>query len=119
MRIKAAVICTIASLAALAAHAQPISPPAASRTGPEMNTRTFNVQHMSFDSWCQETQRYTAERCAARQAADVQAFDAYRATIERYEIEFLRQRQGERDSLERVTRDPTDLPRTLQDQVIQ
>lgn len=118
MRIKASTICAAATLAAFATHAQPVSPPAASRSGPEINNRTFDVQHMSFDLWCQETQRYSTERCDARQAADVKAFEDYRATIERYEIEFLRQRQGERDALERITRDPTDLPRALQDQPI-
>ncbi len=34
-------------------------------------TTTFDVKIMTFDSWCQNTQRYDADRCRARREEDV------------------------------------------------
>ena len=67
----------------------------------------FSVKNMNFDLWCADTQRYAPERCAARSAADEKAFEDYRAAIERYEIQHLKQVQREQEIRERTNRDPT------------
>lgn len=67
----------------------------------------FSVKNMSFDLWCAETQRYAPERCAARSPADAKAFEDYRAAIERYEIQHLKQVQREQELRDRGNRDPT------------
>ena len=92
--------------------------PAATQSQPGLaNTpaRTFDVQRMSFELWCQETQRYPAARCEARSPDDVKAFEEYRAAVERYEIQYQRQREQNRAAQERLNRDPTATTRTLQD----
>lgn len=78
------------------ASAQPLSAPL-----------NFDIRNMSFDLWCQGTQRYSAERCQARGAADQRAFQEYRAAIERFEIERLKQVRREEQIRERTGRDPT------------
>ena len=113
MRTMAAILSVSLLAACGSAQAQPAA--TGSQSAPNDGARTFNVQRMSFDSWCQDDQRYTAERCAARQPADVKAFEDYRATVERYEIDFLRQQEQDRAAQERVSRDPTDITRALQD----
>ena len=68
---------------------------------------TFPVRTMDFDLWCQQTQRYSADRCAARRAEDVRAFEDYRTTIERYELDHLKQVQKDQEIRTRTNRDPT------------
>lgn len=63
---------------------------------------TYNVQVLSFDMWCQEAQHYSPERCDAREPADEAAFETYRATIERYELPYLKRVEEERDLHTRV-----------------
>jgi hypothetical protein len=53
----------------------------------------YNSKSISFESWCQETQRYPADRCLARRAADLKAFEGYRAALERYEMQHLKKTQ--------------------------
>ena len=89
---------------AAAAAAQPLSGPL-----------NYNVKTMTFDSWCQETQRYAADRCLARQPADVKAFEDYRSAVERYELQHLKQVQRERDTRDSVNRDPAQAVRGRQD----
>jgi len=67
----------------------------------------FNVRNMDFDLWCQQTQRYAADRCAARRPEDVKAFEDYRASIERYELDHLKQVQREQEVRTRINRDPS------------
>lgn len=67
---------------------------------------TFNVRHLDFDLWCQQTQRYAADRCAARRPEDVKAFEDYRATVERYELDYLRQQDRDQQVRARINRDP-------------
>ena len=67
---------------------------------------TFDVKIMTFDSWCQNTQRYDAGRCQARRPEDVKAFEDYRGAVERYELDYLKQVQKERDSRSLINRDP-------------
>lgn len=66
----------------------------------------YDVKTLTFELWCQETQRYPQERCDARRPADVAAFEAYRASIERYELQYLKQMDRERQIRDSVTRDP-------------
>src|SRR5260221_1522551 len=67
-----------------------LSLPAAPGRNLSLGTSTFNVRTMDFDLWCQQTQRYATERCAARRAEDVKAFEDYRSSIERYELDYLK-----------------------------
>ncbi len=76
--------------------------------------RTFVVRNQDFDSWCQMTQSYPRERCDARRKEDLDAFDNFRLTVERYEVEFLQRRERDRAALERMNRDPTATERNLQ-----
>jgi hypothetical protein len=80
-------------------------------------TSTFNVRTMDFDLWCQQTQRYAADRCAARRAEDVKAFEDYRGSIERYELDYLKQVQKEQNARTRTNRDPTQTVTGNQDSV--
>jgi hypothetical protein len=89
-----AVTALCAGLAA-GVQAQPLSAP-----------QNYGVRSMSFDLWCQQTQRYPADRCMARRPEDVKAFEDYRAVVERYELQYLKQVQKERDQQTFTTRDP-------------
>jgi hypothetical protein len=62
----------------------------------------YNVQVLSFDMWCQDVKRYDAERCDARSAEDQADFEQYRATVERYELPYLKRQQAEADLNNRV-----------------
>lgn len=63
---------------------------------------TYDVQVLSFDMWCLENRHYTPERCDAREPADVEAFEDYRATVERYELPYLKRMEEERALQTRV-----------------
>ena len=87
-------------------------------TTPEGNfsgSQPFDVRQMTFDLWCQQTQRYSADRCHARSDADVKAFEDYRSSVERYELDYLKQQQRDRDLEYRTNRDPTATVRDRQD----
>ncbi len=81
--------------------------------------RNFNVTPLNFDIWCQENMGWSFERCGKRQPADVEAFEAFRTTIQAQEIPHLQQQNRdariESDILHNdpVDRSPT---RTLQAQ---
>jgi hypothetical protein len=91
-----AVLSALVILGSGAALAQPVSGPL-----------NYGVKTMTFESWCQETQRYPADRCLARRPDDVRAFEQYRAAIERYELQYLKQVERERQIRDSVNRDPT------------
>jgi hypothetical protein len=74
---------------------------------PLPGTNSFGVRSMDFNLWCQQTQRYAAERCAARRAEDVRAFEAYRGSVERYELDYLKQMRRDEQVRERTNRDPS------------
>ena len=82
-----------------------------------VGTTTFGVKTMDFDLWCQQTQRYAAERCTARRAEDVKAFEDYRSAIERYELDYLKQVQKDQDVRTRTNRDPSQTVSGKQDGV--
>ena len=75
----------------------------------------YDVKTLTFELWCQETQRYPIERCNARRPADLAAFEAYRASIERYELQYLKQADRERQIRDSVNRDPMQSTRSRQD----
>ncbi|MEY4879100.1 MAG: hypothetical protein RJB62_569 [Pseudomonadota bacterium] len=64
----------------------------------------YNVQTLNFDLWCRETQRYAAERCDARMADDLAAFESYRSVVERYELQYLMEREREAAASARSSR---------------
>jgi hypothetical protein len=82
-----------------------------------IGTGTFAVRNMDFDLWCQQTQRYEAERCAARRPEDLKAFEDYRSSIERYELDYLKQVQKDQDLRARTNRDPSQTVSGKQDGV--
>jgi len=84
---------------------------------PLSNPLNYDVKNMTFEMWCQDTQRYPAERCQARRQADLTAFENYRAAIERYELQYLKQAERERQIRDSVTRDPTQSATSRQDSV--
>ena len=89
--------------------------PAAAFAQPASGPLNYDVKNMTFEMWCQETQRYAAERCQARRAADLTAFENYRAAIERYELQYLKQVERERQIRDSITRDPTQSATSRQD----
>jgi hypothetical protein len=71
----------------------------------------YDVKTMNFDLWCQETAHLPVERCDKRTAADEADFEAYRASIERYEIPYLQQKRDEaRIDRDILHNDPVDNP---------
>jgi hypothetical protein len=71
----------------------------------------YDVKTMNFDMWCQEEQHLDPDRCDKRLPEDEKTFEAYRATIERYEIPYLKEKQNA-ISLDRniLNKDPVDNP---------
>jgi hypothetical protein len=103
---KTAWILVLAALVPSVAGAQPL--PGQDVAGrPSVGPTTYNVRTMSYSMWCQETQRYESDRCEERRPADVKEFETYRATIERYELQFLKQQQEEYSLNARNARDPS------------
>ena len=75
----------------------------------------YDVKNLTFELWCQETQRYPVQRCESRLPADVRAFEGYRAAIERFELQYLKQADRERQIRDSVNRDPTQSTTNRQD----
>ena len=76
----------------------------------------YDVQTMNFDMWCQEQAHLAPERCDKRLPEDDQAFEAYRAKIEEYEIPYLQQKKNQVTLDNNILhKDPVDNPIT-QDQ---
>jgi hypothetical protein len=91
--------------------------PAAPGRDLSIGTGTFAVRNLDFDLWCQQTQRYDEMRCAARRLEDVKAFEDYRSSIERYELDYLKQVQKDQDLRARTNRDPSQTVSGKQDGV--
>jgi len=85
------------------AFAQPLSGPS-----------NYDVKNMSFDTWCQETRQYSADRCHARRPDDVKVFEDYRSVIERYELEYLKRGQQNEELRADINRDPMQTVQGLQ-----
>ena len=74
----------------------------------------YNVQSMNFDMWCQEQKHLPPDRCDKRLPEDDAEFQAYRSTIEHYEIPYLQQRQREQNlNTVILHNDPEDKPTVL------
>ena len=75
--------------------------------------QNYDVKTMNFDLWCQEQQHLDPDRCDKRLPDDEKQFEAYRATIERYEIPYLQEKQNA-VALDRniLNKDPVDNPIT-------
>ncbi len=71
----------------------------------------YVLQETSFDMWCQEEKHLPPARCDKRLPADDAEFQAYRSTIEKYEIPYLQKKQSD-ENLNRVIihNDPLDHP---------
>jgi hypothetical protein len=82
-------------------------------------SRLLDVRSMTFELWCQETQQYPAERCEERRAADVRMFEDYRTAVERYELQYLKDREDEQQAQQRVGSDPSQTVQQLQDRPVQ
>lgn len=81
---------------------------ALAQPGDPSGARNYDVKPMSFDIWCQETERLPVERCDQRLSGDVEAFETYRRTVERYEIRYLDERAKDKVLEERILNyDPT------------
>lgn len=67
--------------------------------------QNYNIQPMNFDLWCQETQRYSVDRCDERWPEDQREFVEYRAIIERYELQYLMKQERDAAAEGRLGRD--------------
>jgi hypothetical protein len=70
----------------------------------------YSLQEMNFDMWCQEEKHLPPARCDKRLPQDDAEFQAYRATVEKYEIPYLQKKQTEQTLNRVINRDPIDNP---------
>jgi hypothetical protein len=64
--------------------------PALAQQNPNDRTTRYPVTELNFDLWCQETEGLPPDRCDKRLPEDDAKFTAYRDTVERYEIPWLK-----------------------------
>lgn len=57
-------------------------------------TLRYPVKSVDFDIWCTEIQHIAWQRCDKRTAEDLEKFEVYRHTVERYEIPYLKQKDS-------------------------
>jgi hypothetical protein len=96
IRMKALFLAGAAVLLALPAQAQ--------------NTR-LDVKTLNFDMWCQETAKLDPDRCDKRTPEDEKKFESYRDKIEKYEVPYLKRKEGEQLLDQNVLHhDPVDNP---------
>ena len=57
----------------------------------------YPLHEMNFDMWCQEQRHLPPTRCDKRLPEDDAEFQAYRATVEKYEIPYLQQKSDEQN----------------------
>lgn len=57
-------------------------------------TLRYPVKSMDFDIWCTEVERLPWQRCEERRKPDLDKFEAYRHTVEKYEIPYLRNKEN-------------------------
>lgn len=57
--------------------------------------KNYDVKTMNFDLWCQQQAGLDPARCDKRLPEDEKTFEAYRATIERYEIPYLENKRDD------------------------
>ncbi len=75
----------------------------------------YDVKTINFDLWCQEQARLPADRCDQRLPADEQRYEAFRNTIEKYEISHLKDKEKEQNFDANILHnDPVDQPPSTQ-----
>ena len=79
-------------------------------TGRATAQERYPLHEMNFDMWCQEQKHLPPARCDRRLPGDDADFQAYRATIEKYEIPYLQKKNDEQNLNRVITRDPLDNP---------
>lgn len=57
-------------------------------------TLRYPVHSIDFDIWCSEIERIDWRRCDKRLPEDLEKFEAYRHTVERYEIPYLKSKDN-------------------------
>jgi hypothetical protein len=62
---------------------------------PAPSTPYLNLPEMNYDLWCQEVQHLPPARCDKRLPDDDKAFNAYRNTVEKYEVPYYQQKQDD------------------------
>ncbi len=98
--------CIFACAAVAAALALPFA--AAAQTP---QSTTYDVKTINFDLWCQEVARIDPDRCDKRLPEDEQNFEAFRGTIEKYELSHLKDKQKEYNFDQNLLhKDPIDNP---------
>jgi len=71
--------------------------------------RNYDITPLNFDLWCQQTAHVAPDRCDKRLPDDEAAFEAYRAKMDAYEIEYLKQKNKDaRIETDILHNDPTD-----------
>ena len=60
----------------------------------QAQTLRYPVRSIDFDIWCTEVEHLPWQRCDQRRAEDMQKYEAYRHTFERYEIQYLRNQEN-------------------------
>lgn len=65
--------------------------------GDAFSQQPYPLHDMNFDMWCQEQRHLPPERCDKRLPQDDADFQAYRATIQKYEIPYLQQKRQEQN----------------------
>jgi hypothetical protein len=79
------------------------------------DTTTYDVKTINYDLWCQEQANLPADRCDQRLPQDEARYEAYRSTIEKYEIPHLQDKQREQQFDANVLHaDPIDNPPSQQ-----
>lgn len=69
----------------------------------------YPVKSMDFDIWCTEVQHIAWQRCDKRLPEDMEKFEKYRDTVERYEIPYLKEKDSTLRFDESILRnDPVD-----------
>jgi hypothetical protein len=76
---------------------------------------TYDVKTINFDLWCQEQANLPPDRCDQRLPEDEKKFEAFRATIEKYELSHLQDKERERNfDKNMLHNDPIDQPLNTQ-----
>jgi hypothetical protein len=69
------------------------------------------LAEINFDMWCQETQHLPPDRCDKRLPQDDQAYQAYVANYEKYEVPYLQQKRDDVNFNKNILHnDPVDHP---------
>jgi len=79
-------------------------------SGQEMALRGSTTDLITFERWCGEVANMPASRCDTRRPDDYDAFRVYRQTVERYEADFMRQRDAEYQLMRRLDTQDTLVP---------